>query len=351
MGALLNLLAFPVSIEVRSEILGTRVWINVEHHRAQLCFPGLGPESDRPFAELEAPQVKGAGFLLRVHEAQAQNERDRVRWGSPWMWKNDQVHVASISHAVLRVPVDKPLDKRLVARIGEQILKSFADWFELFQTWVEVLTGQDLDPRHPIRLTRTDAVGLTHAWVADEGSPRRYSYVNPRLTAVIGSEETALTREQLRLSVRAASSGTTLAPERLLIRDAWAALRRDNYRNAVIDAATAVEAVVTSQLDRRLRRVHPTLVVRELLRQTRPIKARISLARRLGTKLPDELYDSVMKPRNETLHENVPLTRDRAYTALKTATDVISTHVPLPLPSGGRLSRRGSDSGKSSPRT
>jgi hypothetical protein len=46
------------------------------------------------------------------------------------------------------------MSKRTTEAIGNAFIGSFARWFEAFQEWVEVLTGQDLDARHRIVTSR-----------------------------------------------------------------------------------------------------------------------------------------------------------------------------------------------------
>ncbi|MET3172827.1 UNVERIFIED_ORG: hypothetical protein ABIB52_000655 [Arthrobacter sp. UYCu721] len=116
-------------------------------------------------------------------------------------------------------------------------------WFDQVRSWVEICTGQDLDPGHRVYDAETVGAGLT--------------FIVPPHKDALG---THLTMREIR-PIRAAEWQWILAAvrdgkephlEHLLIRDANAALARGFYRRAIIDAAAALELKLARLLDERV---------------------------------------------------------------------------------------------------
>jgi hypothetical protein len=73
-------------------------------------------------------------------------------------------------------------------------------------------------------------------------------------------------------------------------------------------------------------------VVDEILSRVRSFRDRLRLARRLGIKLPEDLYTKVAEPRNDVLHRNQIPSKELARAATASGGGIVQKHVPLPQP-------------------
>lgn len=116
-------------------------------------------------------------------------------------------------------------------------------WFDQVRSWVEILTGQDLDPGHRVYDAETVGAGLAFIAPPHEGG------LGLRLTT---RHLQPVSGDEWRGILAAVRDGKEPPLEYLLTRDANAAFARGFYRRAVIDAATALEIALVRILDEKL---------------------------------------------------------------------------------------------------
>ena len=335
MTAVLNIVELPVPIDAKPDVLGTRSRVTIGEHRGEICAPTLGEASYREaFAELHPPRVQGVGNLIRVFNHGARDPFEEVRWGMPTVWSRGRsaVRLAHITALVLRIFVDDPPIEETAQRVGEEIMQSFNPWFAQFLKWIEVLATQDLDITSPYDGWIEKGLGLTHPWVIPEGGSLTYTYVNRPVIGVMPSEETAVSKAQWKRSIKAANAALEIPGPHLLMRDARAAFIRSGYRKAVIDTGTAVELTLSELLQEHLSHDMNGGVVDEILSRVRNFRDRQRLARKLGIRLPENLYKLVAEPRNDVLHRNQTPSRDVTRAAIAAGGAVVRKHLPLPWP-------------------
>jgi len=113
-----------------------------------------------------------------------------------------------------------------------QLAEYVNKWFDNVRTWVEVVTGQDLDPSHRVYDAEAVGAGLT--------------FIEPPHDGAVGLMITTPHILPLRATEWAhilgfVRDGKQPPLEEMLSRDARAAHRRNANRRAIIDAATALE--------------------------------------------------------------------------------------------------------------
>lgn len=129
--------------------------------------------------------------------------------------------------------VRAPHDEDRSWRTADQQLAEHIDgWFDDVRTWVEVATGQDLDPNHRVYDAEEVGSGLT--------------FIEPPHDNALGLIITTpsllpLTAAEWKGILAAVRDGQQPPLEEVLSRDARAAHRRRSTRRAIIDAATALE--------------------------------------------------------------------------------------------------------------
>lgn len=113
-----------------------------------------------------------------------------------------------------------------------QIAEYINEWFDDVRTWVEIVTGQDLDPHHRVYDAEPVGAGLTFIEPPHDGA-MGVTIATPRVLPLRAQEWADI--------LGLVRDGQEPPLEEVLSRDARAAQRRNANRRAVIDAATALE--------------------------------------------------------------------------------------------------------------
>jgi hypothetical protein len=113
-----------------------------------------------------------------------------------------------------------------------QLAEYITRWFDDVRTWVEIATGQDLDPNH--RVYDAEVVGHRLAFIEPEhDGALGFTITTPRILPLRAKEWAVI--------LKLVRAGNQPPLEEVLSRDARAAHRRHANRRAIIDAATALE--------------------------------------------------------------------------------------------------------------
>lgn len=194
-------------------------------------------------------------------------------------------------------------------------------WFDRVRTWVEAMADQDADITSPLAYLATPGGGLTI--ITSESETISLPATANLITVTLPDDE-AITLPKFRKAVGQANAGRVPSDAHVLLRDGRAALRRGQFRRAVIDAGSATE-VTLADFNRRATRVNtgsrpPTLgwYVRQ------PAIAS-------GASLPANTKLDLVDIRNKAIHENRMPTRAETATAISIAAQVVNRLDPLPI--------------------
>lgn len=132
-----------------------------------------------------------------------------------------------------------------------QLAEFMNRWFDQVRTWVEIFTGQDLDPNHRVYDAELVGAGLTFIEPPLSGAVAGMRITTPHILPLSANRWEAI--------MGLVRDGSEAPLEEVLSRDARAAHRRHSNRRAVIDAATALEIV----LGRHVRSVASQLPVKQ----------------------------------------------------------------------------------------
>jgi len=197
-------------------------------------------------------------------------------------------------------------------------------WFDALRTWVEAMTGQDLDPNHKVFAATVVGAGLTVIVPASmsEGATG-LTITTPRIIPVAS-------REWHRILARVAA-GEEPPLEEQLSRDSRAAFARGQLRRAVIDAASAAEIVLHRVLrSEATREDMPTPALRrkydDLDKQ--PLGGLVTLARQchLDPDVNLDDLDDLSQARNDAIHRALTPGSLRAFTVVQAAINMLGTH-------------------------
>lgn len=188
-------------------------------------------------------------------------------------------------------------------------------WFDSVCDWIEVLTGQDLNHRHPVFDASSIAPGYK-VWRDGQWVDSGFRIAVPRVKS--------LTLVQWTMVLQRVGAGRLPPLEFLLHADARAAYKRDDFRRAVLDSATASEIV----LGRLYRAVSPPLLAQGVKPAGRGLGAYThwiadndpSFAVGKGPVL------ELAKIRNNVIHAGAAPTKAQAYAGTEAAKEVVEAY-------------------------
>ncbi|PWW63612.1 hypothetical protein [Actinokineospora spheciospongiae] len=123
---------------------------------------------------------------------------------------------------------------RLWCTPEHQLAEAVGRWFDDMCTWVEVVTGQDLAPRHRVHDVEPVGAGLTFIEPPDDEA-LRLTLTTPRVLPLHAQQWAGI--------LGFVRDGKKPPLNEMLSRDARAAHSRNASRRVIIDAATALEIV------------------------------------------------------------------------------------------------------------
>ncbi|MEU1757946.1 hypothetical protein [Micromonospora sp. NPDC005652] len=210
----------PVHIWVMRDALDATYPTGYDNLRFNVVMP-----DDRPPVG-GAPPVPGIESRPEVGE--------QVVWVKEYgAFIPDSLRPATALHRVVVTDVEGPsYDHKSWFTPEHQLAAYINRWFNDVRTWTEVLTGQDLDPNHRVYDAESVGAGLTFIEPPHDGA-LGFTMTTPRVLPLRAQEWADI--------LGLVRDGKEPPLEEVLSRDARAAFRRDAYRRAIIDAATALE--------------------------------------------------------------------------------------------------------------
>ena len=211
----------PVHIWVMCDALDARY----ETGYGQLRFNVVMPQDRPPFGG--PPPVPGL-------ETRSDLTGEQDVWAQEYgAFIPESLQPATALHRVVLTDVEGPSYAHKAWFTPEHQLAEYINrWFHDVRTWVEIATGQDLDPNHRVYDAEQVGAGLTFIEPPHDGA-LGMTITTPHVLPLRAHEWEAI----LGLS----RDGKEPPLEEVLSRDARAAQRRNANRRAIIDAATALE--------------------------------------------------------------------------------------------------------------
>lgn len=323
---------FPVPLPCVADVLGARVPVQLPNvSRAELCMP---LEDERKVGSFEGgafqpPRLRGMEWFTRLNSHFSKDEWV-MGWGSfhrggpdPDDW------LGVVRSAVLRV-VTADVSDAAINEIGLTVNRSINDWYLLFRDWLEVLTHVDLGHEHavPGAVQRSEVENFW--WAASSRARDQDGFVFIQPGIVIRQRLTPhIERWELRRAAREANKGSRPPEPHLLLRDARSAFHRDMYRRCILDAAIAVEVLVSALLHQLLDEAVGEQVREAVVLDRDPISRKIPLLKSLGAPLPLGLQKDLFNVRNKVIHQGKQASRAEAKNALDAATVVVDQNLSI----------------------
>ncbi|MEO9322266.1 hypothetical protein ABFT23_02165 [Nocardioides sp. C4-1] len=240
---------FPVPIWLMTDVLDTIYPSGFKALRFDVVMPrDTAPAGEPPPGFETVPQSSTAGS-------------DTVEPLTVWTQEYgafipESLKPATTVQRVGIVEVDGPIPAHMTWFTPDSQLAEYINpWFDQVRTWVEIHTGQDLDPHHRVYDAEVVGSGLTFI-EPDHDSAMSLTIATPSVLP--------LRAEAWRQILGSVRDGVEPPLEEVLSRDARAAQRRGHERRAILDAATAVEIA----LGRHVRNLSSTLPTNQSKRIT-----------------------------------------------------------------------------------
>ena len=304
---IIGLLEFAPTLYVSADLLGGEYEIHIAGKRGTLFFPSLPAWSEKETDPLRTHLV--APERCRTWK---QGEQP-VFWGSPTSFPSgeSQVHRAFLEFEVSGISE------------VQAIYREFTSWKELLYQYIKILTTQWTDNRitvvhetHHLSLFQ-DSKALTP--IRDE------DITSIMLTMSEGDE--SLHRNQLIISLEAASARKNPRIEYRLLLNALEARGRDDFRMAIIDAATAVEICLHSKIKEKCKALGISFAD-DLLKKYSMLGGKIELSKLVGILPKKDYIKTFNEPRNSVLHKAFFPDKSGATRMILAATELLTEIQP-----------------------
>ncbi len=303
----------PVHIWVMCDALSATYPTGYGHLRFNVVMPDDRPPVGGP------PEVPGIASRVEL-------TGEQVVWAQEYgAFIAESLRPATALHRVVMTEVEGPsYDHKPWFTPEHQLAEHVDRWFDDVRTWVEVVTGQDLDPNHRVYDAESVGTGLTFIEPPNDGA-LGFRITTPHVRPLRAQEWADI--------LGFVRDGREPPLEEVLSRDARAAQRRNANRRAIIDAATALEIA----LGRHIRDLADQLpeAQRGRISERAALGEYISIAERSNLQLavPVDRLRWLNKLRNNAAHRGAAPGHWEAGDAVQVMIDFLGAH--------GRLRRTG----------
>ena len=191
-------------------------------------------------------------------------------------------------------------------------------WRGMFHDWLSVIAKGSTD-------FESSESGIK--WTPKETN-KRLAYANYQAGKIYDPKP--ITRWEWNHAFEQTAKGEEAPLARKLLSLAIRNVARADNRNAVIHAATAAECALTDALRLRMSTKLSSEEVQNELNRNKMLGRRLNLAQQYGLSVPNNAKDSLLSPRNATVHTGSQITQDAAWAAVDVASTIINDLTPLP---------------------
>lgn len=334
-------LRFSPPIGVDLEVLGRTLAVPVFDTTATVELPRYEWRADRVVA---TPPTSAAIGVAHFKRELFESDDDLISWGASWRYNAvTRQATMDVGAAMASVEVDGSLIERsnYLYGVGQpqgevvrQVRLDLDAWRSRFVEWVSLISGQAVSPLTPPvpNRARPEAPG-TLVWVEEDGRVVGLpSMQSDHVTIVMDRDEPevlgfVLDQALFDRVIALASTAEEPSTQLRLLRSARIAIRRYDYRLAVIELGSAAELCLWTLFDTTVRASTPperdswTLgrLVREVYSAADPMRA--------------TLKHGLVDPRNDAIHRAQPCDRAVALSAFALARQLVSDELSEGLPS------------------
>lgn len=264
------------------------------------------------------PDVDWAGYLDAWHP-----------WGSVTIWQTTpqpKPRLARVTHMLATVPIAKRWSNDRVSVYAAELASSSYPWWLRLREWIEVATPYLIETfEHP---DSRALISNTRVWSWDGQRSRRVPV--SQMMYLDGDAEPGIGRRSFAAVAALAGKGTQVPKPHVFLRNARLALRRNDLRAAVLEAATAAELALQELLDARLGGADNE-VAGAIRQGNRELGRLTKLLGHLEVSLPSGLQTGLVDVRNRAIHRGDEPTEEQASEAVRLARAVVELAEPSRL--------------------
>lgn len=288
MGYIFGIIDFEISLYCSREVLGQSYEIVIGGQKGLLELPFLphwGEKEKDPLHMHLRPPLRAEKWKRGVQP---------IYWGAPNSYPSG---LSLVEKALFVFECQDPLPN---IEVGNAIYKASPSWLELFETYVELISKQNITIDRTIKRC-TDRLDLFS--FSDEGKNLRVYHHSEPIVICLSDKDTSIKNEQLKKICELCSIGKRPLIEYRIMLEAYRAYAREDYRKSILESATAVELCLTNRIKNEFEVIGLSFG-EKLLKKFRMLGGRFELIRLLEIELPEIDYQKLLiDPRNEVVHK------------------------------------------------
>jgi hypothetical protein len=217
----------------------------------------------------------------------------------------------------------------ITAAQARKAKKELPAWKQLFGDWLEASEYTDLED-DGVKVEQTDNIQAYYLPTAKPKTSRRIKSKDQPVSSITVSMHNGFTAPSLDKALQLTSTGQTPPGYYQQIVSALKYFHKKEYRQCVLDAATAFEMALIQMLDTRLS--HLSSDEKKLIEDKyRQIVGLSDGLRKLGCEVPSDadIRQKLAEPRNSAIHKGKIVSKNEAQEALQFAKDFIYSNFPL----------------------
>jgi|GEM_PF-4439475 hypothetical protein len=339
-----SLLTFPHALGVRGEVYSTAWPLSVEGAEVAVRLPRFNIDS--PSTRDHWPTSPEVPNAEKLSEWLADDE-GRVQWGSTYQYgKGPEMSsvVGDIKHAALVVQFpDETTDKDERLAVTKRASAVAEDWCRRVDAWLSARSRLRIDPGYTGMVGGNQNEYAGGSWLHQTTeTPSGWDWLHasghqvvvfqvPSTWPDLGYDMFASRLEDWEQASQAASTRFDIPAEWQLFDSAFSACLDGSFRVAVLDAATALELVLTALIHSHLAPNNTPETVEAIEKRVGTLGPMLDFARDLGFSLSPALRDGVVRLRNRVAHADYRAGREETAEALSLVREVLNQHAPLPV--------------------
>jgi hypothetical protein len=307
-------------IRLSEDCVGARVHFAFRNDHYVICFPNFDFNNLDAF---EHPRPTAEGTKIRLNWIKDKLQGDN--YGTEYSHNPVDKKVLKFSASRLVIQSRGPVN-RAQARKAKNDLPV---WSELFVSWLEALQYTDLS-NSGIRVTQENDLQAYFIPLSDKRTNRRIKKRKQPASNIAVTLFDGFAKSDLQKALHIASKSIFSPGYYQQIISALRYFNSDNYRQCLLDTATAFEMAMIDLLDDRLKGI--TVAQKALIGDKyQQIIGLSDALRKLGVSVPTQhdIQTKVAEPRNAAVHRGVIVTRDEANIALVFVKDFIYSSLPI----------------------
>lgn len=206
---------------------------------------------------------------------------------------------------------------------ANEISKKLTTWKKTFLFWIEVIMRVDLEQPS----LNVDCKNFAESYFIKADDTIALNKNKQKINIIISK---TITESDLEKSLLLSKNLTPPPTYYLFLLSSRKHFNQKEYRQSVLDAATAFEIALTEMLDRKLSQ--NTILERELLNaKCRQISGLHDCLTKLDIEMPNwnEIKKNLTSSRNNCIHQGKEITLDDAKSALEFSTKFIYSSLPI----------------------